>query len=112
MKHLQLLAVVVLLAGLQAPAQTILGKHPADKWVLPWWTQNGNANLALDGLSAYGTHSLTLAGGLVTPTITLGGVARTNLAEWGRDDWGFDFAAGQRDVHVADRAYDELFAGQ
>lgn len=59
MKQL-LMAVAVMMAGVvQTPAQNILGKHPADKVLPQFWSQNGNADTALAGLSQYGTAPFT-----------------------------------------------------
>lgn len=51
--------------GCKLSAQNALGKHPADKVLSAFWSQNGNANTTVSGLNANASTPLGLAiGGL------------------------------------------------
>jgi hypothetical protein len=81
----------------QTSAQTVLGKHPKDTVLAPFYGQNGNADATLNGLNTYSTIPLALPGG-----ITLGGVTRTTWPTGGSSGGGttlpIQFTSGDNGV--------------
>jgi hypothetical protein len=64
MKRISLIFLMLLLV-LPARAQSILGKHPADQWLLTFFGQNNNADNLIIGLNTYASGNVTISSSLL-----------------------------------------------